>query len=407
MIPSTSAAAAIAAAGAEELEELLADLVAIPSHSGIQGREKAVAEFIAGRFAREGIESWVEQAGEGRVNVLAVLRGSGGGRSLLLSGHTDTVPPYGMERPYELIRDEGRLRGRGAVDMKGALAAMMEAMFAIRRSDSPLAGDLWFAGVADEEEGSAGTIALIEGGRRWDGAVVGEPSGLDICVAHRGLEWLSFTFEGKAAHSGRLEEGVNAIDMAAAFLSALDRDMKPAAAARRHPRAGPEVVSVGLIRGGTQPSTIPGDCEVQLDYRWIPGRSWPEVEAEFRALLAGLASADPEFRCIMSVVPASVMREGWRHEAMEIDPDHPLVAAAAAALAAAGIGAPRLAAFPAWSDAGLLSSRGGVPSIVLGPGDSESAHSERECISAEQLRLAAGAYARLALGFCGTTGNHG
>lgn len=384
-----------------ELEELLAALVAIPSHAGVPGRERAVAEFVAGRFAREGIEAWVEPAGADRFNVLAVLRGSGGGPSLLLTGHTDTVPPYGMERPYELRREGAYLHGRGAVDMKGALAAMMGAMFAIRRSGARLRGDLWFAGVADEEEGSEGTIALIESGRRWEGAVIGEPSRLEICVAHRGLEWISLAFKGKAAHSGRLEEGINAVDMAVAFLDALGSELKPRAAARRHPAAGPEVVNVGLIRGGTQPSTVPGDCEVQLDYRWIPGRSWPEVEAEFGALLSRLSAADPRFRCEMSVVPASLMREGWRHEAMEIEPSHPLVLEAKAALGRAGLGEPRLSSFPAWSDAGLLSTRGGIPSIVLGPGDSESAHSERERISVEELEAGARAYAELALGFCG------
>lgn len=392
--------------GAAELEDILEELVGEPSHAETPKREEAVASRIAGRFLREGIEAWLEPAGEGRVNVLAVVRGRESGPSLLLTGHTDTVPPYGMERACELRREGDWFLGRGVVDMKGALAAMLAAMLAVKRGGG-LAGDLWFAGVADEEEASRGTIALLESGRRWDAAVVGEPSGLRICVAHRGLEWISLSLRGRAAHSGRREEGVNAIDKAARLLRALDEGIVPASSSRRHPYAGAEALNVGLIRGGTQPSTVPGECEIQVDYRWIPGRRWEDVRREFQALLDRLAADDPEFDCRLSVVPASRMRDGFLHEALEIDPGHPLVLAAAEARGVAGFDATEApVSFPAWTDAGLLSTRGGIPSIVLGPGDLASAHSDHERLERSQLHAAAAVYAEIARRFCGSGGRH-
>lgn len=422
------------------VEALLEKLVSIPSFASAPGTESVVASTIAGWFASHGIESWTETDRNGRMNVLAVLRGTGGGRSLLLTGHTDTVPPYDMQHPFVMERKGSWLYGRGTVDMKGALAAMMMAMAEIQRSGVRLAGDLWFVGVADEEEASAGTVSLLESGRRWDGAIVGEASNLRTCVAHRGLEWISLKFRGKAAHSGKMEEGRNAITMAVRFIEALEWDIAPAAAARRHEYAGAEVVNVGLIRGGTQPSTVAGDCEVQLDYRWIPGRTWDDVKDEFADVLTRLSSSDSGFVCDMDIVPASRMSGNRRHSAMAIDPGHPLVLAAQAALAinpaaiaAADCGqnqvsgnhagggvpgstdrasagtdhttdpareAPPLTSFPAWSDAGLLSTDGGIPCIVLGPGDLAVAHSAEERIDLSELERSVRVYKDVAKRFC-------
>ena len=124
-----------------ELRGLLSDLVARPSYAGTPGRELAVAEYIVAACKSVGIEARLEDAGEGMVNALAVLRGSGGGPSLLLCGHSDTVPPYDMESPWELREMEpGRLHGRGAVDMKGPLASMIGALLAVKRSGERLRG---------------------------------------------------------------------------------------------------------------------------------------------------------------------------------------------------------------------------------------------------------------------------
>ncbi len=126
----------------------------------------------------------------GRYNVTGILKGTGNGRSLMLCGHMDTVPAYGMNDPFSGRVEDGKLYGRGSCDMKGPLAAMLAAFIGIKRSGLPLKGDLVFAGVIDEEQTGKGVEYLAQNGPFVDGAVIGEPTDMRLALGHKGLEWL-------------------------------------------------------------------------------------------------------------------------------------------------------------------------------------------------------------------------
>lgn len=126
----------------------------------------------------------------------------------MLNGHTDTVPPYGMDDPYSGAVREGRVYGRGSCDMKAGLAAMMCALVALKRADISLSGDVVFTGVIDEEFKSEGTEAVIQSNLSADYAIVGEPTELSVALGHRGLEWIDIVFEGRAAHSGNQKKAL-------------------------------------------------------------------------------------------------------------------------------------------------------------------------------------------------------
>lgn len=385
----------------EEIIELMRELIKRPSYPGVDNQETAVAEYIHDFFIKEGIESELSHVQDGRKNVTAIIRGKGTGKKLLFTGHTDTVPPYDMPDAFELKQKGDHLIGRGSNDMKGPLSCMIMAMVAIKRFGLELDGDLLFAGVIDEEEKSLGTIDLIEKGINADGAIVGEPTNLDICIAHRGLEWFEFDFEGKAVHGGKQKEGINAIVKASNFIQLMENKIVPLLESRRHPITGTSTMNFGTINGGTQPSTVAGNCKIKIDRRWIPGEKYEDIIQEYEDALTELAKDDPEFKCSMKVLDVSVMKEGYVHEAMEIEKDHALVTALIKSSEEIGERTPAITYFTAWSDGGLLYHYAKIPTLVCGPGDLETAHSKDEFIDKKQLIVAVKTYALAALKFCG------
>ena len=384
----------------DEIINLISDLIKIPSYPGIENQETRVAEYIHDLFIKEGIPSELIHVQDGRKNVTATLKGRGTGKILLLTGHMDTVPPYDMEDALVAKRQGDKLIGRGANDMKGPLACMIVAIVALRRAGIQLDGDLKFAGVVDEEERSLGTIDLIEKGIKADGAVIGEPTNLDICLAHRGLEWLEFEFIGKAIHGGKQKEGINAILKASNFIQLMEMKVIPKFDKRTHPVTGTSTMNYGTISGGTQPSTVPGSCTLTIDRRWIPGEQYEEILNEYEEALKELKEKDPEFKCTMKAMDVSVMKEGYIHEAMEIDENHPLVVALIKSSETAHNRTPQKTFFPAWTDGGLLDRYGDIPTLIFAPGDLGVAHSKDEYINVKQLVPAVKIYALTACHFC-------
>lgn len=384
----------------DEIVGLIKNLVKIPSHPPSTGQEKEVAEYIHKVFLSEGIASELQLVEDERYNIVATLPGKGNGKKLLLTGHLDTVPVYDMEDPYEAKVIGDKLVGRGTVDMKGPLACMMMAMIAIKRSGIQLSGDLCFAGVVDEEEKSLGTIDLIEKGLVFDGAVVGEPTNLDICVAHRGLEWLEFEITGKTVHGGKQSEGINAILKATEFIQLMEERVTKELSKRVHPITGTSTMNFGTINGGTQPSTVAGSCNIKIDRRWIPGEKYEDVLNEYQGVIDELKKKDPDFMCTMKVLENSVMKKGYTHQAMEIDVDHELVNTIKNATLEITERVPEKTYFPAWSDGGLLDTYADIPTLVFAPGGLETAHSKEEFISIKQLIPAIKIYALTAYNFC-------
>lgn len=382
----------------DDVIHVASELVAIESHRDAPGRELRCAERIAQFFSMWGMQPELVTVLDDRPNVYCRLKGSGGGLSLMFNGHTDTVPAYNMDiPPYEPQVRDGMLYGRGTVDMKGQLACMMIAMRLLHDLNIPLKGDVIFSGVINEEDRSEGTEFLVRNGPHADRCVVGEPTALEIMAGHRGLEWLEFEFLGKAAHGGTPHKGINAISMAARFIRRVEEKLMPELAKRVHPLIGPAVMNFGVIKGGTQPSTVADRCILQVDRRWLPMEKLERVLGEYTDIIRELEAEKPDFRCTMTRMESNMAT--MDHMPMEISLEDPLVTDLKAALGQAGVPEVKIAAFGGWTDASLISNFAHIPTVVFGPGDLSVAHSRCEYIPIEELRLGTLTYALLAASF--------
>lgn len=385
----------------EETLDLLKKLVGIPSHKGVPNQETEVAKTIYDFFLKENIEAELFPVTDGRCNIIARMRGTGTGKSLLFTGHTDTVPPYGMKgNPYDAKILDGKMFGRGVVDMKAGLVCMMMAMAAIKRSGTELSGDLIFAGVIDEEAKSEGTRWYLRNQEIPSAAIVSEPTDMQICIGHRGLEWLEFRFLGKAVHGGKQQEGINAIQKVTDFINRVESNLLPKLKERNHPIIGNSSMNYGFIKGGTQPSTVAGTCILQIDRRWIPSEKYEDVLDEYQQLLDELSAEDETFKGTFTIMDSSYMEDSYIHQAMYTEPDEIIVTVAEQALQKVMGKSSPLGSFPAWTDGGLISYYGKIPTIVLGPGELESAHAENEHIEISSIVPAILVYVTIALSYC-------
>lgn len=342
----------------EELAELTARLVEFDSVNPALvrggGGERMAALFVADWCVARGFE--VEIVGRERTSVIARRRGSGGGRSLLLNGHLDTVGVAGMEAPFDPRIEDGRLYGRGAYDMKGALAALMHAAAAA----PAVRGDIVLTAVADEELASEGTEAVL---RRVtaDAALVAEPTDLRVAVAHRGFVGFEIETAGVAAHGSRPDLGVDAIARMGPILVALEQLDRRLQHGLRHPLAGTGSVHASLIEGGQELSSFPARCVLAGERRTIPGETVELVEQELRGL-AGEAA----FRTIAA------------REPYEAPADHPFVD-----LVVRAAGGQQPVGAPFWTDAALIAAAG-IPTILYGPAGG-GAHAAEEWVELASL----------------------
>lgn len=380
---------------------LLAELVRIPSHPGLERQEEAVVAALERYLAERGLPASLVEVAAGRPNLLCTVRAPRPGPHLLLCGHTDTVPLNegnpGVGFSAEIR--EGRMYGRGTVDMKGGVVAMAAALVALRETGMLPGGAVTLAAVVDEEMQSLGAEHLIGGGLKADGAIIGEPTSNRICLGHKGLEWLAIEIYGRAAHGGTPGAGINAILAAARFISRAERELVPRLASRPHPLLGPPTINFGTIRGGDQPSTVAARCTVTVDRRSLPGETYDAICAELREILASVEAEMPGLRTEIRRVPGGMAT--MEHVACVTAADAPLVLAATGAARAVRGSAGELGAFPAWTDGALLAAFGGVPCLILGPGDPAVAHAPIESVSIDEVRSAALLYAMTALHFCG------
>lgn len=346
----------------DEVAELLAQLVAIDSVNpdlvpGGAG-EAEIAAFVSGWLERAGLESEVREVAPGRANVVARVRGSGDGRSLLLNAHMDVVGVEGMEAPFSPRVESGRLYGRGGYDMKGGLAAIMLAGAGL--VGAGLRGDVIVTAVCDEEYASIGAEALAASVSA-DAAIVTEPTALEVCIAHKGFLWLEVETEGVAAHGSRPDLGVDAIARMGPVLTGLEALAGRLTAGRAHPLLGPGSVHASLIDGGRELSSYPDRCRLGLERRTIPGETRAQVEDEIRALAAG-----------------ATVRTTFERAPFEVDPDAEIVAIVRRHAAAALGLEPPLVGHAAWMDAAVLSAAG-IPTVVFGPAGA-GAHSTTEWV---------------------------
>jgi len=382
-----------------EVIELLRAMVRAPSHPGVPRQEEAAGLALDAYLRRNGVRSEFVEVREGRPNVVATLEGPRPGRHLLFCGHLDTVPPNAGSSAdfFAASVENGRMFGRGTVDMKGALAAMAGALVGITGSGGLEAGRVTLAAVIDEEMESLGAEALIRSGFKADGCVIGEPTGNRIAIGHKGLEWLEVTFAGRAAHGGTPEAGVSAIAAAAHFISLVEAELVPGFERRRDPVLGLPVINLGTIQGGQQPSMVAADCRLQLDRRWVATETVDQVFDDIEALLAKVRSARPGLRTRLARMSGGMAT--MVHGPLVIEAGHPLVRAARAALEGEGLGDSEPTVFPAWTDGALIAREAGIPTLVWGPGELALAHSAEESVPVADVLLAARLYAGAARRF--------
>ena len=374
-----------------DVAELAAQLVAIESINpdivaGGSG-ELGVARFVAEWCERAGLETALTELAPRRANVVAIARGSGGGKSLMLNAHMDTVGVVGMTDPFVTRVEGGRLYGRGSCDMKGSLAAsMLAAAEAGRRH---LRGDVILTAVADEEFASIGTEA-VAASLSADGAIVTEPTDLQLAVAHRGFVHLEVVVHGRAAHGSRPHLGIDAIAKMGRVLVGIEELDRSLRANPTHPHVGSGSVHASLIEGGQEFSSYPARCVLQAERRTVPGESAELAERELREIVARAAEGDPDF--------SAELRSAISREPFEVAEDAEIVRSVLRNASAVLGSEPDVVGVPFWADSALLAAAG-IPTVVFGP-LGEGLHSEVEWVDVASLERCVEIYSAVAAELC-------
>jgi acetylornithine deacetylase len=361
------------------LTQLLARLVAVDSVNpdlvaGAAG-EGEIARVVAAWLEDARLEVEVEEVAPGRFNAVGVARGSGGGRTLLLNAHMDTVGVAGMERPFEPEVRDGRLYGRGSYDMKSGLAAIMAAGAEARKAG--LRGDVIVTAVCDEEVASIGSARVAER-YRAHAAIVAEPTELRLALAHKGFVGFEIEVRGRAAHGSRPDLGIDAIARMGHVLVGIEELDRRLRAAPTHPLLGSGSLHASVIEGGQEFSSYPERCLLKGERRTVPGEPVELVEAELRGLLGDL---DGELR-------VAVAREPF-----ETPAEAPI-----AELIGRHAGGPEIVGVPFWADSALFSAAG-IPTVVFGPAG-EGAHAVEEWVDLASVERCAEIYTEVAREFC-------
>lgn len=361
-----------------DVTELLADLIRIDSSNpslvpGAAG-ESVIADHVTGWLRERGFDCQRLETVEGRPSIVAVASGTGGGSSILLNGHLDTVSlaSYTDGAGLEPTARDGKMYGRGAYDMKSGIAAMMVA--ADTAAHRPHRGDIILALVADEEYASAGTEEVLDSFTA-DAAIVVEPSGLDIVVAHRGFVWFEVVVHGTAAHGSRPDLGIDAIIKAGKFLAQLEHHADDLAAREPHPILGTGNLHASLVSGGEELSSYPARCHISLERRTLPGETAATVQAEILAILESIAVDDPDFRYHLSIT--------FERSSFTVEPSEPIVTTLVAAVTQTTGAVPVLRGEAFWTDCALLSDAG-IPTVLFGV-DGAGAHAAEEWVTISAL----------------------
>lgn len=404
---------------AEEETAFLRDLVRTPSQTG---EEAAVQRVVADAFRRHGLETevrepvvadladWAEHVTpvanyEGRPNVVGVRRGSGGGRSLILNAHIDTVEVGDRAQwthdPLGGEIDSGRLWGRGSCDMKGGLTSNLFALLALERAGYRPKGDVILESVISEEDGGAGALAAVLSGTRADGAIISEPTRRAIVPAQGGSLMFRIHLTGRSAHACVRDEGQSAIESWAilhrGLLAFEDRRNREIDHPLYAPIANKIPINVGTLRSGSWPSSVPEWLVAEGRAGMVPGEALDGFKTEFLAEVGRIAAGDPW----MALHPPVVEWMDGQFAAAGIDADHPLVSAVAAAHRATdGADAP-IEAVTYGADLRHFVLAGGMPCLMYGAGDVRLAHAPDESIGVDELLAATATLAVAIAEWCG------
>jgi len=395
------AADAVDAAWAAALTE---ELVKVKSITGDEGE---VQDLVARRLADAGaaverIEvdpadarrdpDWPgEEMPRDRLPIVFGRLGKPGGRRIVLVGHVDVVPEGDLATwshdPWAAERVGDRVYGRGAVDMKGGVASILAVAKALTTTGiaDQLDGEVLIASVPSEEDGGQGMLAAIRAGATGDMAVITEPTGLDVVIAHAGAITFKLTVPGVAAHASVRREGISALEKLQVLVKALEADETARNSAETDPlmtaHGLPYATIIGKVSGGVWASSVIDKLEVEGRYGVKLGQTWRDAEHDLLRAIDDANESDPFLR----QHPATVELTGGRFSSSRVPADHPLPVGLAAVVGAMTGSHPEFAGEPYGADMRLLVNEGNTPTVIFGPGDKRVAHSADEWVSVTEV----------------------
>ena len=375
-----------------EATRLLRDLVALPSINPM-GRdlpadlihEHRVTAYLENFFRGLGVPYERQTAAPGRDNIVARCELPGARKTLMFEAHQDTVPVDGMTiDPFAATIEGNRLYGRGACDIKGGMAAMLTTFARIVREKPRGAANIIMACTVDEEQTFLGVQELVKRGVKADGAVVAEPTQLNIVHAHKGVARWKLRTGGRSCHSSSPELGINAIYRMGKVLTVIERFAEELRGSRSDPLLGPPTISVGRIEGGSSVNTVPDKCQIEIDRRIIPGEKPQDTPRQLAEFLQA-AGIDMPLEMTPLWINAPALSPKGSEE---------LVQRLGAAIDAVR-GRHTVHPVPYGTDASTI-AHGGVSAVVFGPGNIAQAHTCDEWVPLDELEQASEILYRLA-----------
>jgi succinyl-diaminopimelate desuccinylase len=377
----------------KELVDLTIQLVQIATENP-PGNEKTAAQFLRSLLSRMGFKIKTVLSPRGRWNIIAERRWGKGGRTLIFNGHLDVVPAGDPSQwkypPFEGKLSEGRIYGRGASDMKSGIVSFIHALATIERSKIRLhRGAVILHLVSDEEShGHQGMGFLAQKvGIQGDAALVGEPTDLQPVIAQKGALWLRISTFGKSAHASRPHLGVNAVEKMTKLIERLNSILLE----KEHPLLGKPTLSIGTIQGGTKINIVPDRCEIEVDRRILPGEKKEAVLGEMKSILDSLRPQDPLFQYRMEEIDFA--------EPSEVDPEEEIVRIGVEAIQEVMGKKPLLRAFSGFTDSRFYVNHYHIPTLILGPGGVDQAHTTNESVEVEALLQAAHIYGLIVMDY--------
>lgn len=399
-------------ARAEEAREFLVDLIQFES---VSGSETDAIHLCLGKFAQAGCECRLAPISdditndpdyshpsdpvsyEGRANMVAFRRGSGGGRSIIIQTHSDVVPAGDWEDAFVPREENGAIYGRGACDAKGHIAAIWLAMAALGEMGIELKGEIQTQVVVEEEFGGNGALALLRQGYSADAVLIAESTEMQIHPANRGAIWFKVEIEGLPRHMGRKHEGISAIDLAYRVIHALyGYEKKIVADSARYPGferyTNPVQVNIGMLNAGEWPSMVAGKAVIEGGVGFLPNRSMEQVKREVREVIERID--DPWLRSHYTLTFPRLHNDSY-----ETDYNHPAVLELEEACKDSGLGS-EVFGWNVSCDARLYAKIGNMPTMVFGAGSILDAHARDEKIVFDDLMKAAETMVRFLMKWC-------
>lgn len=342
--------------------------------------EHRVTEYLEERLNSLGCEYTRQEVAPGRHNLIAYYHAPKPAPfTLLFEAHQDTVPVDAMTvEPFGATITNGRMYGRGSCDVKAGEAVMLHAFERLVREKPAGSANVILAYTVDEEHTFLGVQHFVNSGVRADYAIVAEPTLLNVVKAHKGVVRWQIETPGRACHSSRPDQGVNAVYRMARLLQGVEMFATQLQASRTDPYLGPPTLSVGRVIGGVSPNTVPDFCRIEIDRRLIPGENPNDAVTDLDAFLRSYPGIDFPFttttpRLACPPLDPSGSGELVTRFGMAID---------------SVVGKHEVIGVPFGTDASTI-AEAGIPAIVFGPGDIDQAHTKDEWIDLAQLEPAA------------------